>query len=301
MWSIAGLRPAMLHMKACWKAGINRVCWRRRRPSAGDAFTQTRTILIVPHVIFWMKPLLVEKCHWMKRSLDEKFIGWDCYWMKVFWIKVSLDEIVFGWKCIPPISLSTFITSDVRSYIPSSIQNWYRGVQNLSKRQTVFFLPVNPMDKEHKDPRTIDFEAPRLARYMHTTWKKHQNTVYWVDIKLAQKKGLKFYQTRSNVIILYNTLPAYCIPKAVRMETGEVIYEKVHASSRPLPKISLKHDWMKELGSEVFRQAEDNQTLIQFIERGDLLWQNKRLVRVLRKSTHVFSLDCKNTNLFLNV
>ena len=29
--------------------------------------------------------------------------------------------------------------------------------QNLSKeRQTVFFLPVDPMDKEHKDPDTID-------------------------------------------------------------------------------------------------------------------------------------------------
>ena len=26
------------------------------------------------------------------------------------------------------------------------------GGQKLSKRQTVFFLPVNPMDKEHKDP-----------------------------------------------------------------------------------------------------------------------------------------------------
>ena len=62
------------------------------------------------------------------------------------------------------------------------------GGQNLSKRQTVFFLPVNPMDKEHKDPEKIDLEAPRLARYMHTAWKKHQNTVYWVDIKLAQKK-----------------------------------------------------------------------------------------------------------------
>ena len=103
------------------------------------------------------------------------------------------------------------------------------GGQNLSKRQTVFFLPVNPMDKEHKDPETIDLEAPRLARYMHTAWKKHQNTVYWVDIKHAQKKGLKFYQTRSNAAILYNTLPAYCIPKAVRMETGAVIYEKVYA------------------------------------------------------------------------
>ena len=67
------------------------------------------------------------------------------------------------------------------------------GGQNLSKRQTVFFLPVDPMDKEHKDPETIDL--PRLARYMHKAWKKHQNTVYWVGIKLAQKKGLKFYQT----------------------------------------------------------------------------------------------------------
>ena len=68
------------------------------------------------------------------------------------------------------------------------------GSQNLSKRQTEFFLPVNPMDKEHKDPEKIDLESPRLARYMHTAWKKHQNTVYWVDIKLAQKKRLKFHQ-----------------------------------------------------------------------------------------------------------
>ena len=52
------------------------------------------------------------------------------------------------------------------------------------------------------------------------------------------------------------TLPAYCIPKVVRMETGEVIYEKVYASNRPPPKISLKHDWIKELGSEVARQPE---------------------------------------------
>ena len=130
------------------------------------------------------------------------------------------------------------------------------GEQNLSNRQTVFFLPVDPMNKEHKDPDTIDLGAPRLAQYMHKTWKKHQDTVYWVDINLAQRKGLKFYQTRSNAIILHETLPAYCIPKVVRMETGEVIYEKVYASPRPSPKISLKHDWMKDLGSEVARQPE---------------------------------------------
>ena len=32
--------------------------------------------------------------------------------------------------------------------------------------------------------------------------------------------------------------------------------KKVYASPRLPPKISLKHDWMKELGSEVARQAE---------------------------------------------
>ena len=93
------------------------------------------------------------------------------------------------------------------------------GGQNLSKRQTVFFLLVNPMNKEHRDPETADLKAPPLAQYLQRAWKKHQNTIYWVDINLAQKKGLKFYQARSNAIILYNTLPAYCIPKAIKMET----------------------------------------------------------------------------------
>ena len=64
------------------------------------------------------------------------------------------------------------------------------GGQNLSNRQTVFFLPVDPMDKKRRDPDTIVLEAPRLAQNMHKLYKKHQNTVYWVDIQLAQQKNL---------------------------------------------------------------------------------------------------------------
>ena len=130
------------------------------------------------------------------------------------------------------------------------------GGQNLSNRQTVFFLPVDPMDKNHKDLDTIDLSVPRHAQYMHKAWKRHQDAVYWVDINLAMRKGLKFYQTRSSAIILHETLPAYCIPKVVRMETGEVIYEKVYMSPRPPPKVSLKHDWKRELGSEHAQRPE---------------------------------------------
>ena len=88
----------------------------------------------------------------------------------------------------------------------------------MSRRQTVFFLPIHPRDKGHQDPAQIDFTVPRRAQYLHSAWKKHQDAVFWVDINLAIRKGMTFYQTRSNAIILEETLPAYCIPKVVRLK-----------------------------------------------------------------------------------
>ena len=120
------------------------------------------------------------------------------------------------------------------------------GGQNSSKRQTVFFLSVDPGDKSHKDPDEIDLSVPRHAQYLHNAWKRHQDAEYWIDIDLAIQKGLIFYQTRSNAIILQETLPTYCIPKVVRMKNGEVLYEKVSMSPRRPPKISLKHEWTRE-------------------------------------------------------
>ena len=90
--------------------------------------------------------------------------------------------------------------------------------------------------------------------------------------------------------------------KVVRMETGEVVFEKVYASPRPPPKISLKHDWMKELGSEVVQQPEgevvqqskcsqsSQPNPIQIvIERRNSLFALKEEHPVHRKSKHVLS------------
>ena len=41
----------------------------------------------------------------------------------------------------------------------------------------------------------LDLTKPRLASYKRK-WKVHQDTVYWIDMKLAQRKGLKFCQTK---------------------------------------------------------------------------------------------------------
>ena len=121
------------------------------------------------------------------------------------------------------------------------------GGQNLSRRQTVFFLPLDPRNEDHKDPEFFDFSAPCLARYMHRAWKRHQDAVLWVDIDLGIKEGLVFYQTRSNAIILQGTLPAHCIVKVERLKSGEKLYERQYLSPRPPPKIFWKHDlnWNK--------------------------------------------------------
>ena len=44
------------------------------------------------------------------------------------------------------------------------------GGQDLSRRQTVFFLHVDPRDENHKNPEHIDFSVPRRARYVQGIW-----------------------------------------------------------------------------------------------------------------------------------
>ena len=87
------------------------------------------------------------------------------------------------------------------------------------------------------------------------------------------------------------------------METVEIIFEKMYESPRMPPKISLRNDWMKELGSEVARQAEVNQPTqpnpnpIKRTERPVVTEQTSR--SSAQEIDTRFSLDCKNTNLFV--
>ena len=165
------------------------------------------------------------------------------------------DNVLIGTGILPYI-YHVGCTFNLHSIINNGL---VPGGQNLSRRRTVFSLPVDPRDESHKDPEYIDFSVPRLARYLDSAWKRHQDAVFWVDIDLAIKEGLTFYQTRSNAIILQGTLPAHCILKVERLKTGEKLYERQYLSPRPPPKISLKHDhnWTKgndQSGSRVEHQ-----------------------------------------------
>ena len=135
------------------------------------------------------------------------------------------------------------------------------------------------------------------------TWMYHvvhnQDAVYLVDIDLAIRKGLTFYQTRSNAIILQGTLPAYCIRKSCQIEDWRsLVWESTHMSPRPPPKISSRHDWAtgevaQQPRGEVSRQAKffqptqlipkpicdrsgqpDNKHEV-FVDKGETSWSRK--------------------------
>ena len=80
--------------------------------------------------------------------------------------------------------------------IPSILSNGLiPGGVELSGRQSVFFLPTDPRDENYQDPENIDYSVPRHARYMQNSWKRHQDTVFWIDIDQGIiKEGLRFYQ-----------------------------------------------------------------------------------------------------------
>ena len=111
--------------------------------------------------------------------------------------------------------------------------------------QTVFFTAVNPKLAHLHKQRDYDVRKPRIAVHKQN-WKIHQKTVYWATLRVALKKRLTFFQTRSNAIILHNTLPAASIEKVVVMSSEEVLNNKIYESPRSPRKVVLKPSWHEE-------------------------------------------------------
>ena len=107
------------------------------------------------------------------------------------------------------------------------------GVSLRMGRQPVFFTVVNPMDNQDGLGETLcDLTQATLAPYKNT-WKRFQNTVFWCNLKLAQQRGLPFYQRRSNAVVLYDTLPAEFIDRAICMKTKDQLYQRGSVILKP--------------------------------------------------------------------
>ena len=71
--------------------------------------------------------------------------------------------------------------------------------------------------------------------------------------------GLKFFQTRSSAIILYDTLPPRCIERVVSRKSQEVLSTKILKSPRLAPTIILKANWQKDWNSDAAAGSNSSQ------------------------------------------
>ena len=171
------------------------------------------------------------------RNLIESFITGQCINSERF-LRVHLSH----WMC-------------KSIYNPSWIQDWHQEEQNLSKRQTVFFTSVDPMNQEHKDPDVINLGAPASCLVQAESVEETSKTrcIWGWPYNLLTKKGFKFYQTRSNAIILYDTLPAHCIPKSYHDGIWRSHFREIICVTLDLlSKITFEDNWMKELRVQKF-------------------------------------------------
>ena len=98
-------------------------------------------------------------------------------------------------------------------------------------------------DEEYFSQQRIPWKAKITCRQSSTcpseemlfrdkVWRVYQDTVYRANLKIAQRKGLTFYQTKLNAIIFYNTFPPFIIEKTIIKKTGEVVQDQTYKSPR---------------------------------------------------------------------
>ena len=101
--------------------------------------------------------------------------------------------------------------------VTSILKSGLIAVRRASKegRQTIFFTPLNPPghNPDEEEPGD-DLSKPRQIHY-YSKWEPRQDAVFWINLARAQDKGLQFWQTRTDAVIVYNSVPADCIYKVM--------------------------------------------------------------------------------------
>ena len=130
------------------------------------------------------------------------------------------------------------------------------------------FTAVNPMyTHQNQEEVQYDLDKHRIPVYKNT-WRIYQNTVYWCNLKLTQRKGLQFYQTRSNAIALFSTLPAICIEKMVDMKTGDPPSDTTSSLERVAACSSGSYNQLKVRSSTGHQHHRNAPLLASIVHRG---------------------------------
>ena len=120
-----------------------------------------------------------------------------------------------------------------------------------------------------KSYATCRKQESRPTKILGNTFRIQYFGAIW---KLAQQRGLQFYQTRSNAVILYDTLPAEFIENAICMKTKDQLYQRESVILRPrvvpransqsgsqdLPVQEARSSWESQQDAESYGRTRSN-------------------------------------------
>ena len=103
------------------------------------------------------------------------------------------------------------------------------------------------------------------------------------------RNGTKIYQTRSNAIILHDTLRPVCIERVVSRRNQVIFYTRISKYPRLAPTITLKANWRTDVDPDVGEAACSSSQPIKSnqLARTGLHYERARLINERRERTHV--------------
>ena len=129
------------------------------------------------------------------------------------------------------------------------------GKERKEGRQTIFFTPLDPFNSDADEAEAVaDTAKPRKVKYQ-IHWRPEQDAVYWIHLSTAQDAGLEFWQTGSNAIITYQSVPKECVVKVVSESGTRELFAR-QLTPRERAKVTLRPSWVHTRSNTVSKPLE---------------------------------------------
>ena len=217
-----------------------------------------------------MNEILMEQCNGtqfcpMLRKIFDVKIGLDCTqedWIHFFvkaatwrdssiaWIQekscwYSSDSGTHRWgNTQTEINRSCADSMQLKSiYLPQVLRvvnvwshekvSWQEESKVKKEDHIIFFtlLASFGSDAHEREEPSDYYSKPRKVPY-EGHWRGDQNAVFWVKLSRAQDLGLQFWQTKSNAIIVHQSVPHQCIERVVGDDGGRIIFQRILTPKR---------------------------------------------------------------------
>ena len=145
--------------------------------------------------------------------------------------------ILCNWKRFIITKFSTRSILHCRKWISGRRK---RNVKKEEKQSSSLLDPCNS-DADEAESITDTMKPRKVKCQIH--WRSEQDAVYWIHLSTSQDADLEFWETGSNDIITYQSVPKECIVNVVS-ESGKIELFARQLTPRERPNATLRPSWV---------------------------------------------------------